>query len=88
MVRAVQDAWGRFLSQYGIQSDRASNDDATVAFPEVVVPFEHPDVRVIVDAMFLEGALQPVAALGSTADLPDWVKVGDLSMIPRHSATL
>jgi len=76
MVRAVQDAWGRFLLQYGIQSDRSSNDDATEAFPEVSVPFEHPDVRVIVDTMFLEGALQPVGAPGSPADLPDWVKVG------------
>lgn len=75
MVRAVQNAWGRFLSQHGIQSDRASND-ATEAFLEVSVPFEHPDVRVIVDSMFLEGALQPVEVQDSPAELPEWVKVG------------
>lgn len=75
MMRSVQDAWGRFLSQFGIQSDRTSNDAAEV-FPEVSVPFEHPDVRVIIDTMFLEGALQPVGAAGSSADLPDWVQVG------------
>lgn len=76
MVRVVQDAWGRFLSQYGIQSGRTSTDDTTEAFPKVSVPFEHPDVRVIVDTMFIEGVLQPVSPLGSKADLPDWVKVG------------
>lgn len=75
MVRAVQDAWRRLLSQYGIQNNRA-NEAATEKLPEIPVPFEHPDVRVIVDTMFLEGALQPVGAPGSTADLPDWVKVG------------
>lgn len=75
MVRFVQNAWGRFLSQRGIQSDRASND-ATKAFLEIPVPFEHPDVRVIVDSMFLEGALQPVEVQDSPAELPEWVKVG------------
>lgn len=76
MVRAVQEAWSRFLSQYGIQNDRASNDGASEAIQTVSVPFEHPDVRVIVDTMFLEGALQPVGVQGSPADLPGWVKVG------------
>lgn len=76
MVRAVQDAWGRFLAQYGIQSDRTSNDDSAEALPEVSVPFEHPDVRLITDTLFLEGTLQPVATSSSAADLPDWVRVG------------
>ena len=75
MVRAVQNAWGHFLAQYGIQSDRTSNDSAE-ALPEVSVPFEHPDVRLITDTMFLEGTLQPVATSSSAADLPDWVRVG------------
>lgn len=75
MVRSVQDAWGRFLSQYGVHSERTSNDSVEVS-PEVSVPFEHPDVRVIVDTMFLEGALQPVGAHDSPTDLPEWVKVG------------
>ncbi|MGR9398870.1 BREX-3 system phosphatase PglZ [Rhizobium leguminosarum] len=75
MLRVVQDAWDRFLLQYGIQSDRTLNDAAD-ASPEVLIPFEHPDVRVIIDTMFLEGALQPVGASGSTADVPSWVQVG------------
>lgn len=76
MVRAVQESWSRFLSQYGIQDDRASNDGASEVIQTVSVPFEHPDVRVIVDTMFLEGALQPVGVQGSPAGLPGWVKVG------------
>src|SRR5690606_35702433 len=52
MVRAVQDAWGHFLSQYGIRSDRRSSDETVEALPDVSVPFEHPDVRVIIDTMF------------------------------------
>lgn len=75
MVRTVQDAWGRFLSQYGVHNERTSTDSAEV-LPEVSVPFEHPDVRVIIDTMFLEGALQPVGAHDSPTDLPEWVKVG------------
>lgn len=75
MVRIVQDAWGRFLSQYGVHTEHTSTDSAQV-LPRVSVPFEHPDVRVIVDTMFLEGALQPVEAHNSPSDLPDWVKVG------------
>ncbi len=76
MVRTVQEAWGRFLSQYGIQNDRASHDRSTEGLRAVSVPFEHPDVRVIVDTMFLEGALQPVGVRGSPADLPGWIKLG------------
>jgi len=76
-VRAVQEAWSRFLSQYGIQNDRSSNDGTTEALEPVSVPFEHPDVRVIVDTMFLEGAIQPVGVQWSIpADLPGWIKVG------------
>lgn len=76
MVRAVQDAWGRSLSQRGIPVDRTSNDGSTKAFADVSVPFEHPDVRAIVDTMFLEGALQPVLVNGIPPNLPKWVHVG------------
>lgn len=75
MVRILQDAWGHFLSQYGVHSERTSPDSKEV-LPEVSVPFEHPDVRVIVDTMFLEGALQPVGAHDAPIDLPRWIKVG------------
>ncbi|MCC5993908.1 MAG: BREX-3 system phosphatase PglZ [Rhodobacteraceae bacterium] len=75
-MRVVQEAWTRFLSRYEIKSGRTSNGDAAKKFPEVSVPFEHPDVRLIIDTMFLEGDLQPVVAPGAVVNLPDWVKVG------------
>ena len=41
-----------------------------------VIPFEHPDVRVIVDSMFLDGTLQPLTIEGQAAGVPDWAKAG------------
>lgn len=34
------------------------------------VPFDHPDVRIIIDAMFLDGTLQPIEAHVRPSDLP------------------
>ncbi|MDF2370639.1 MAG: BREX-3 system phosphatase PglZ [Rhizobiaceae bacterium] len=76
MVRVVQDAWLRFLLQYGIQNDDASAEGTQIATRAFSVPFEHPDVWGHVDTMFLEGVLQPVEAAGLSHDLPDWTRVG------------
>ena len=43
---------------------------------KVEVPFDHPDVRVIVDSMFLDGTLHPLAVQGTPVGIPEWVKVG------------
>ena len=74
-LRVLQDSWDRFLAQHGVRSQRSVNtdQDGTHAFS---IPFDHPDVRVIIDNMFLEGALQPVGIEGSPSDLPAWAKVG------------
>jgi hypothetical protein len=40
------------------------------------VPFEHPDVRALVDSMFLDGLLHPLAIQGAKGGIPDWAKVG------------
>ena len=76
MVRVVQECWGRFLDQFGIRSTRAADTGSTEALGAISIPFEHPDVRVIVDTMFLEGTLQPVTIAGSPTGMPAWVKVG------------
>lgn len=75
-IRIVQDAWARFLSQYGIQSERFSSDNTLDTQLEALIPFEHPDVRFIIDTMFLDGTLQPVASSCPGADLPDWIRIG------------
>lgn len=74
-LRVLQDSWDRFLAQHGVRSQRTidSDQDSAHAFS---IPFDHPDVRVIIDNMFLEGTLQPVGIDGSPSDLPAWAKVG------------
>ena len=74
-LRAIQDSWDQFLAHHGVCSQRSTDTDRddTHAFS---IPFDHPDVRVIVDNMFLEGSLQPVDIKGSSSNLPAWAKVG------------
>jgi len=75
-LRVVQDAWEQFLAQNGAAGSRpvnAARSDRD-AVPEI--PFAHPDVRVLVDSMFLDGTLHPLAIEGQSAGLPDWAKIG------------
>jgi len=64
----LQERWPRFLAKVGTQSGGPDH----VAAPEVGygmrvqgpldLPFEHDDVRVYIDNLFVEGLLSPVAA--------------------------
>lgn len=74
MVRTVQDAWSRFIVRYGVETPSREGKPADSNAP--IVPFDHPDVRVIIDTMFLEGTLQPIEAHIQPDDLPDWIRVG------------
>ena len=76
MVRAIQESWARFVSEYGVEIDACDGDQEPVEGHTFHVPFDHPDVRVIIDTMFLEGALQPIEASVRPAHLPDWIQVG------------
>lgn len=76
MLRTVQAAWSSFLLKHERRKDNASKDGASEVLKTISVPFDHPDVRVFIDTMFLEGALQPVIVQGFHNDLPQWVKVG------------
>ena len=74
-LRVLQDSWDQFLVQHGLRSQRlpdANRDNAHAFF----IPFDHPDVRVVVDKMFFEGTLQPVDIEGSPSNLPVWAKIG------------
>jgi hypothetical protein len=80
LLRVVQEAWGRYLAQFGLSCARV-NEPALGEYPStagapIEVPFAHPDVRVVVDSMFLEGTLQPVVVQGLSQDLPEWAQVG------------
>ena len=74
-LRVLQESWDRFLAQYGVRSQR-SIDAGQGATHAVSIPFDHPDIRVIIDNLFLEGTLQPVGIDGSPSGIPEWAKVG------------
>jgi len=73
VVRFLQDAWGRFLSENGVE---VSTPTTSYIENVVNIPFEHPDIRAFVESMFLDGTLQPVAVNGAITHLPNWAKVG------------
>ena len=76
LLRLVQEAWYRYLSGLGIHGTRIGEESSLVHFGKVDVPFEHPDVRVIIDAMFLDGLLHPLAVQSPPSDIPEWARVG------------
>jgi hypothetical protein len=76
MARTVQAAWGRFLEERGVEIEHADLDSGSQATTVVDIPFDHADIRVIVDTLFLEGALQPVNARTVPATLPEWIRLG------------
>jgi hypothetical protein len=76
LLRVVQDAWFRYLSCMGLTGIRIAEPTPTDLTASVDVPFEHPDVRVLIDSMFLDGLLHPLAVQGVAVSIPEWAKVG------------
>lgn len=76
LLRVVQDAWYRYLSRLGLTGIRTGESTPADFFAKADVPFEHPDVRVLVDSMFLDGLLHPLAVQGAAVSIPEWAKVG------------
>ncbi len=76
MARTVQAAWGRFLAERGVEFEHADLEPGSQATMVVDIPFDYADIRVIVDTLFLEGALQPVNARNVPTTLPDWIRLG------------
>ena len=76
MLRIVQDAWYRYLEHKGLTGYRVSEPSPEEYTARIDVPFDHPDVRAIVDSMFMDGTLHPLSVQGMPAGIPDWAKVG------------
>ena len=80
LVRCVQDAWERFLKGKGIIGLRIADVQATEPAWErrarIEIPFEHPDIRALVDSMFLDGTLRPVLVQSMPVGSADWFGVG------------
>lgn len=75
-LRVVQDSWYRYLNKLGLIGRRTAEPVAPDYIPQLDIPFEHHDIRVIVDSMFLDGTLHPLAIQGVPISLPDWAKAG------------
>jgi hypothetical protein len=86
----LQQRWPRFLKRWlqphpqpdmaGAAAELAAEPVTAYVGPEDL-PFDHDDVRVYIDNLFLEGHLRPLAAtdLGVNLDhftLPSWLAVG------------
>lgn len=76
MVRTVQSSWSRFLEGQGVEIDHSDRDLGPETTTGVEIPFDYSGIRVIVDTLFLEGALQPVNVRTAPAALPGWIKLG------------
>lgn len=76
LLRVVQDSWYRYLATQGVSGSRVSEPPPPPYVAKVEIPFDHPDVRVIIDTLFLDGTLHPMAVHGMPAGLPEWLKAG------------
>jgi hypothetical protein len=79
-LRVVQGAWDRFLRGKGIEGSWVAESPSPeyVGDPEgkIEIPFEHPDIRSLIDSMFLDGTLHPLLVQKVPAGVPDWLTVG------------
>lgn len=76
LLRVVQDAWQRYLSGLGMDGFRIGEPPPPDYLAEVDIPFDHSDVQVLVDSMFLNGSLHPLAVQRVPAGVPSWIKAG------------
>lgn len=75
-IRIVQDAWHRYLSNFGIMDSRKDERVQGDSVERTDVPFEHPDVRVVIESMFREGLLYPISVQNMAGIIPEWAEVG------------
>jgi len=76
LLRVVQDAWQRYLSGLGMDGLRIGEPAPPDYLATVDIPFDHSDVQVLVDSMFLNGSLHPLAVQSVPAGVPSWIKAG------------
>jgi hypothetical protein len=81
LLRVVQDAWYRYLEKLKLKGRRVAEPDPPSfgvgkASAETEIPFDHTDVHAIIDSMFLDGSLHPLAVSGIPASVPDWIRAG------------
>jgi hypothetical protein len=81
LLRVVQDAWYRYLEKLKLEGRRMSEPDPPSiggggSSTEIEIPFDHTDVRAIIDSLFLDGSLHPLAVSDIPTAMPGWIKAG------------
>lgn len=74
----LQERWPLFLSRLGSANQvREDSPDYGLKYPGPDrLPFDHQDIKVYIDNLFLEGKLTPVEAKGIEVDAGSWVRSG------------
>ena len=79
----LQERWPLFLSRYG-QTDQIGENYSKygIKFPgPEILPFDHQDIRVYMDNLFVEGKLTPVQISEFTIDAKSWIRIGIVEAI-------
>lgn len=76
MLRLVQNAWVDYLENLGVTGDRVGDPVPTVHLGRVAVPFDDPDIRSIIDSLFMDGSLHPLRTGPLPISAPAWVSIG------------
>jgi len=74
----LQERWPRFLKRYQ-QSTMVKEDSSDYDFRfegPIDLPFDHQDIRVYIDNLFLEGKLTPVDVNDMLTEANSWMHVG------------
>lgn len=74
----LQERWPLFLSRWadgGQVREEAPGYNLKYPGPEAL-PFDHQDIKVYIDNLFLEGKLTPVAAPDVVVDAKAWIRCG------------
>nr|WP_218951513.1 BREX-3 system phosphatase PglZ [Eoetvoesiella caeni] len=74
----LQERWPLFLARLGsINQVREDSPEYGLKYPGPDrLPFDHQDIKVYIDNLFLEGKLTPVEAKGIEVDAGSWVQSG------------
>ena len=74
----LQERWPVFLSRLGSADQvRDGAPGCGLKYPgSEYLPFDHQDIKVYIDNLFLEGKLTPVEAKGIDVDAKSWVRSG------------
>lgn len=76
MLRVVQNEWCRYLTKLGLVNTPIGEELIPDDIAKLEIPFDHSDVQVLVDSMFFDGSLHPLAVQSVPAEIPSWINAG------------